>query len=122
MTAATTYNERVRQLFAAPAHVGNLGGPVADVARGGSRVVLSAEIEGTQVKRLAFRAFGCPHLIAAAERFCDEFEGRPARDMTASPARDSLQELEIPVEKTGQILLLEDAALALQASIAARYS
>lgn len=119
MTAAPFYSDRVRQLFASAAHAGDLPGAVVDLERGAERVVLSARLDGADVTQLAYRVFGCPHLVAAAEAFCDEFEGRAAGDMAAFSAGEMLKKLAIPVEKTGRILLLEDAVRALQARITA---
>lgn len=119
MTAAATYSDEVRELFRTAGHAGDAKGPAVDLSRGAERVVLSASLDGGIVTQLAFRVFGCPHLVAAAEAFCDEFEGRAAGDMAAFTASDLIEKLAIPVEKTGRILLLEDAVRALQASIAA---
>ena len=58
---------------------------------------------------MAFRAYGCPHLIAAAEAACAELEGRDAVELLEFPASDLMQSLSVPVEKTGRILVLEDA-------------
>ena len=120
MTGAPVYNARVRQLFASAEHAGDTGGPAVDLTRGGQRVVLSAGVDGQRVTQLAFRVFGCPHLVAAAESFCDEFEGQPVTDLQHFETSGMLKKLEIPVEKTGRILLLEDAIRALQAEIEAR--
>ncbi|MGB5353802.1 MAG: hypothetical protein WBM54_06900 [Woeseia sp.] len=119
MTTAARYSAAVRELFSTAGHAGDAKGPTVDLSRGAERVVLSANLDGARVTRLAFRVFGCPHLVAAAEAFCDEFEGRAASDMAAFRASDLIEKLAIPVEKTGRILLLEDAVRALQASIAA---
>lgn len=120
MSGVPFYNERVRQLFGATEHAGDADGPVVELARGSDRVVLSASLDGQRVTRLAFRVYGCPHLIAATEAFCEEFEGRAAADMAAFAGNEILKKLAIPVEKTGRILLLEDAIRALQARIEAR--
>ena len=115
---APAYSPRVRALFAEPRHAGDADGPRADVARGDTRIVLAAELDGTRIRRLAFRVFGCPHLIAAAEAACADFEGRDVADLAGFRARESIAALGIPVEKTGRILLLEDAIRALCAKIA----
>lgn len=113
------YSDRVRQLFADVAHAGDAAGPVAEAARGDARLRLSAELDGGRLTRLAFRVYGCPHLIAAAEAFCAAYEGRRAADLDGFSAAATIEELGIPVEKTGRILLLEDAIAALRATIAA---
>lgn len=117
--AATDYNDRVRALFAAPAHAGEADGIAARAARGGFTVEFSASLCDGCLERLRFRVFGCPHLVAAAEAFCDAFEGRPSDELAGFNGAKAFENLEIPVEKTGRILLLEDAARALHAKAAA---
>jgi NifU-like protein involved in Fe-S cluster formation len=125
MSAAPAYSAEVRRLFAAQ-HAGELAGAgdlktaSADLQRGAERILLQASLDGTRLAQLAFRVFGCPHLIAAAEAFCEAFEGQDATAMARFSATETMKKLAIPVEKTGRILLLEDAVRALQASIAAQ--
>lgn len=121
MSVAAAYSEQVRRLFQAQ-HAGDADGIAVDLERGGDRVVLSARVEDGRIAQLAFRVLGCPHLIAAAEAFCEAFEGQDAADLAGFAGNDLLKKLAIPVEKTGRILLLEDAVRALQASIAAQAS
>ena len=60
---------------------------------------------------MRFRAYGCPHVIAACEAsLCADFEGRkPGRRPTSSIQTRLCERLSVPVEKTGRILVLEDA-------------
>lgn len=111
--AMTHYGARVRALFARPVHAGDADGPVVRLERGGQEVQLAATLAEGRLDRLAFRARGCPHLIAAAEDFCGRFEGRAVAELAGYDVPAVLRELEIPVEKTGRILLLEDAIHAL---------
>ena len=121
------YNDAVRQRFANPLHAGDveagypqrLAGRAAESETGMS-VVLAAEMEGDRISRLRFRSFGCPHLIAAAEEACSRLEGQDARGLQDFSAAQCLQLLEVPVEKTGRLLLLEDAVHALASAISAR--
>ncbi len=119
MNTAPAYSERVRALFARPAHAGDAAGPRVDLARGDSRIVLSAELADGRLARLAFRAFGCPHLIAAAEAACAACEGRGTDALAAWEARAAIAELAVPLEKTGRILSLEDAIRALHEKLTA---
>lgn len=113
MSRRPRYSPRVRALFSNPVHAGTLDGPGASACRGATTIELSAELQGGRLVRLAFRALGAPEVIAAAELFCEEFEGRPAPALAEFAAGDVMKKLEIPVEKTGLILLLEDAVRAL---------
>jgi len=112
------YSERVRDLFASPAHAGNLEDAVSIfVSDQGVRLFLCAQCENDRIMALRFRAWGCPHVIAAAEAFCDEFEGRQVRDLLEFSSSGLMQSLPVPVEKTGRILVLEDAVRALGTSL-----
>ena len=104
------YSPRVRDYFANPGHSGALhGGLSVSVDSQGVRLCLAASVAGGTIRRLRFRAWGCPHVIAAAEAFSADFEGRPVQELVAFSASQLMQSLSVPVEKTGRILVLEDA-------------
>ena len=108
--SADPYSDRVRELFAHPAHAGELdGGHAVLVDDQGIRVHLTAHLAAGQVEAMAFRAYGCPHVIAAAEAACAELEGCAAVELLEFSATGLMQSLPVPVEKTGRILVLEDA-------------
>ncbi|HLT89761.1 MAG TPA: iron-sulfur cluster assembly scaffold protein [Woeseiaceae bacterium] len=119
MTSPEPYAPAVRSRFANPAHAGDLppGYAVAAAAEAadgnGCRIRIVAAAGNGVVTALRFRCFGCPHLIAAAEAACETYEGRPAAALRAFETQALMEELAVPVEKTGRILLLEDALLAL---------
>ena len=119
-----TYSERVRRHFANPVHAGRLpekynGGVVGEARESetGARVVLSAVVDEGMIRVLRYQVFGCPHLIAAAEAFCDEAEGKALSALTGLDVSGLMNSLTIPVEKTGRVFILEDAALALHISL-----
>ncbi|MBT8100469.1 MAG: hypothetical protein KJO82_11995, partial [Gammaproteobacteria bacterium] len=66
-----------------------------------------------QIEALRFMAWGCPHLIAACEAFCSAYEGRGVADLGGFSGAGLMQSLAVPVEKTGRILVLEDAVRSL---------
>ena len=105
---APDYSDRVRALFADPQHAGVAAGPRVHVDRGGFTVELSADADDGVLSRLCFRVF------------CERFEGRACADLAHFGAQELLEELGIPVEKTGRILLLEDAVRALATRLGAR--
>jgi NifU-like protein involved in Fe-S cluster formation len=112
--SADPYSARVRALFAEPAHAGTLeDSHQADVDDQGLRIQLFATVENGCITALRFKAWACPHVIAAAEAFCDEFEGLPADKLLEFSASGLMQSLAVPVEKTGRILVLEDAVRSL---------
>jgi NifU-like protein involved in Fe-S cluster formation len=118
------YNAAVRKHFANPLHAGVLQPRYPDVvtAEAGEsdsafRVVLGAELDGRVMRRLRYRVFGCPHLIAAAELACARLEGSTVESLRELSVAELMERLEVPVEKTGRMLLLEDAARLLAAAV-----
>ena len=108
------YSTRVRELFDAPAHAGSLDTALsANVEDQGLRIHLFAELGDGEIRALRFQAWGCPHVIAAAEDFCARYEHLPAADLLEFSAADLMQSLAVPVEKTGRILVLEDVVRSL---------
>lgn len=112
------YNRRVRELFADPLHAGDVAGGASGYYEDqGVRLYLSAGVEDGVISALRFRAWGCPHVIAAAEMVCRAFEGRPAADLELLDTAQIMDDLGIPVEKTGRILVLEDTVRSLGQAI-----
>jgi NifU-like protein involved in Fe-S cluster formation len=112
------YNQAVRELFRHPAHAGELAnGYTSIVDSQGIRLRLSATCDGPRIRQLRFQAYGCPHVIAACERFCSTYEGRPVTELDSFRAADIMTKLSVPVEKTGRILVVEDAIRSLGRSI-----
>ena len=112
------YNDRVRELFADTAHAGDL----EDAATGyfedqGIRIRLMAETADGVLAALRFRAYVCPHVIAACEAICRQYEGQPVSALEAFETGQIMAELAVPVEKTGRILVIEDTVRSLRAAI-----
>ncbi len=108
------YNKAVRALFAQPAHAGGAdGGTRVLVEDQGVCIELSAAARGGVIERMRFRAWGCPHLIAAAEWLCEHYEGKGLEALEDFPFGPIMENLAIPTEKTGRILVLEDAVRSL---------
>ena len=121
-TAALTnpYSELVKRYFANPVHAGQLpdeynNAVVGEAAESetGARVILHAVVDRDTVRILRYQVFGCPHLIAAAEAFCDQAEGQSVSTLLELDVPGLMDKLTIPVEKTGKMLILEDAVKAL---------
>jgi nitrogen fixation protein NifU and related proteins len=112
------YNPTVREYFSDPAHAGDVeNGATGYFEDQGLRIRLSAEVSARVLARLRFRAWGCPHVIAACEWFCRHFEGRPVADLDEFETGQIMQDLAVPVEKTGRILVLEDTVRSLGQAI-----
>jgi len=112
------YSERVRALFDAPVHAGVLeGAPMVTVDDQGVRVQLSADIGDGSITAMRFLAWGCPHVIAAAESVCAGCEGRAVVDLETFVVAELMQSLPVPVEKSGRIIVIEDAVRSLGATL-----
>jgi NifU-like protein involved in Fe-S cluster formation len=119
---AEPYSALVRQLFDNTLHAGSLEDGVAiALEEQDVRIALSLRVDprpaGPVIAVLRFKAWGCPHLIAAAEAFCDGYEGRPVADLGYFTGHELMQSLAVPVAKTGRILVLVDAVRSLGAAI-----
>jgi len=112
------YNSDVREYFANPKYAGDVhDGAIGYVDEQGIRIRLSAEVADGSIIRLRFRAWGCPHLVAACEAICRKFEGGPVTDLERFDSARIMQYLAVPIEKTGRILVLEDTVRSLGQAI-----
>lgn len=117
------YSKAVRGYFVNPVHAGDLPKSYSGVIEAtaddgqGNVIELAAAVDNDTLQALRFRALGCPHLIAGAEHFCSRFEGRESKSLGEFDAAATVRELEIPLSKTGRILLLEDAIQLLRQKI-----
>jgi NifU-like protein involved in Fe-S cluster formation len=64
------------------------------------------------VRAVGFRAFGCPHTVAAADVAAEWLEGRSVGEACGIDVRGLCAHLEVPVEKLGKLLRIEDAVAA----------
>jgi NifU-like protein involved in Fe-S cluster formation len=64
------------------------------------------------VAAVGFQAFGCPHTLAAASAVAEWLEGRPVEEARTLDVKAVCAELEVPVEKLGKLLRIEDAVAA----------
>ena len=112
------YNARVRELFAGTAHAGHLNdATVLANDDQGVRVELTALADGDDVRQIRFRAWGCPHTIAACEAACAELEGGKVADLENYAVSELMQSLAVPAEKSARILVIEDTVRQLGASL-----
>jgi NifU-like protein involved in Fe-S cluster formation len=107
------YSTLVRDRFERPVNAGRLLGDAVRGAAGekslGIRVEFDLRLRGGRVERARFRAYGCPHAIAAASWVAEQAEGR---SLAADEWLDPLQladVLELPEHKLGVLLVVEDA-------------
>ncbi len=72
-----------------------------------------ARIAGGRVADCVFRAWGCPHTLAAAAWVAQVVQSHRVADRAPIDAARLVQELEVPAVKMGRMLVVEDALEAL---------
>lgn len=124
MQPVEPYNEEVRRRFLSPAHAGDVrdytaAGASAEAreSANGARVLLAATVENGIISCCRHRTWGCPHLIAAADLACEQLESASVAALAQWQPNEIMRRLSVPVEKTGRILLLEDAVKSLAATL-----
>jgi NifU-like protein involved in Fe-S cluster formation len=115
---AEPYSWLVRHLFDNTMHAGSVAG-AASAAKNeqGVRLELSGSASDGAVTTLRFLAYGCPHVIATAQALCAELEGQPISRLENFNAREIMQRLAVPTEKSGRILVIEDTVRLLGAAL-----
>jgi NifU-like protein involved in Fe-S cluster formation len=116
------YSTEVRQRFTAPARVGDIPNGDADICEGSAEdrslavwVRFQVQVQAGTVRQARYRAFGCPHTLAAADRVAVLLEGRSLEDLKAIDWPALARDIGMPREKFGKLLRIEDALVACQA-------
>ena len=116
------YSERVLALFRELPGAGPPGAGPGTLATGeagslaqGAWVRFEARVEGGRIVDCGFRAWGCPHTLAASALARSWLVGSRG---AACESRRLADELDVPAEKMGRLLVVEDAARALLAEAA----
>lgn len=116
------YSARVRQLFAAAPGAGRLPeGPgehlvgEAEALERRAWVRIELLVQDGRIADGRFRAWGCPHVIAACGLALERLYGQPLEAAGAQEARALAAALDAPAEKIGRLLVVEDALRALAA-------
>lgn len=114
------YSRRVRELFErlpGAGAIGASGGTVvsaeAMALERGAWVRFEALVDGDRVVECVFRAWGCPHVLAASAWACAEIRGLGFDAAGAINARRLAEALDAPAGKMGRLLVVEDAMHAL---------
>jgi len=107
------YSPLVRERFERPANAGRLLGDavrgVAGEKANGTRVEFDFRLRDGRVDRARFRAYGCPHTIAAASWVAEHAEGRDLSESGWPDPLELAQILALPEHKLGVLLVVEDA-------------
>lgn len=75
----------------------------------GVRVEFEARVRNGRIAECRFRAYGCPHVIAAASWVAEQAEGRGVGDTDWLDPRRLAALFEAPAHKLGSLLVVEDA-------------
>jgi len=108
-----SYSALVRERFEKPGNAGRLLGDVVTGMAGekahGTRVEFDFRLRDGRVERARFRAYGCPHTIAAASWVAEQAEGRDLEEKGWLDPHALADVLELPEHKLGVLLVVEDA-------------
>jgi len=108
-----SYSALVRERFEKPGNAGRLLGDVVTGMAGekahGARVEFDFRLREGRVERARFRAYGCPHTIAAASWVAEQAEGRDLEEKGWLDPHALADVLELPEHKLGVLLVVEDA-------------
>jgi NifU-like protein involved in Fe-S cluster formation len=78
----------------------------------GTWVQFDIQVQGGRILEARFQAFGCPHTIAVASWLAQQASGAPLRPALPEPIQSLRARFEVPQEKLGRLLIIEDAWLA----------
>ena len=113
------YSPAVQRHFAAPTRARELPGGTVGLVAGEAEdrtlhvwVRFQLQVVEDVVAAAGFQPFGCPHTVAAASVVADWLEGRAVEEARRLDVRALCAELEVPVEKLGKLLRVEDAVTA----------
>jgi NifU-like protein involved in Fe-S cluster formation len=110
-----TLSPLARHLFEHPSGSGQLApGPGIFTGEAGSPaaeawVRFHLSVKEGSVKAALFQAWGCPHTLAVSAWLTSQLAGRSMQDLVPGMPAAWLEALEVPVEKLGRLLVIEDA-------------
>jgi NifU-like protein involved in Fe-S cluster formation len=106
------YSELTRRCFESAARAGTLPrafrGAAGDRAQG-TWVQFDVQCDADSVTDARFLVFGCPHTIAAAAWLAQAVVGTAPRCGMPESVQALRERFEVPVEKLGRLLIVEDA-------------
>jgi NifU-like protein involved in Fe-S cluster formation len=115
------YSNLTRRHFESTACAGVLTGAAVRRGAAGSRaggiwVQFDVQIEArgpeSILEAVRFLAFACPHVIAVADWLAQKAVGGPARPALPESVHALRERFEVPIEKLGRLLIVEDAWIA----------
>jgi NifU-like protein involved in Fe-S cluster formation len=115
------YSDLTWRHFESAVAAGVLAGPTVRRGAAGSRpqgtwvqfdVQVGSSDPDATVEAVRFLAFGCPHVIAVADWVSQSAVGRDAEPVLPETVRALRARFEVPIEKLGRLLIIEDAWIA----------
>jgi NifU-like protein involved in Fe-S cluster formation len=110
------YSSLVEQHFAQPQHAGTLTGHFETTLSGGAgqrehgtEIVFHIGLNDDRIGEITFQAFGCPHTIAACSVLAERLTGCPIESLGDIRPDELAACMDLPVENTGRLLVIEDA-------------
>jgi len=110
------YSQLARQHFSHPVAAGSFEAGIPGVAQGcaGSReqgvaVQFQCRVEDGRIHEARFLAWGCPHSIAGASWLAEKLAGMGLGEAAQISGLEVSDALDVPADKLGSILILEDA-------------
>ena len=111
------YSALTLHYFETAAGAGTLAGPEVYRGAAGSRaqgtwVQFDVQADSGNIRSARFLVFGCPHTIAVSAWVVEHAAGRAARHALPESVQALSDRFEVPVEKRGRLLIIEDAWVA----------
>jgi NifU-like protein involved in Fe-S cluster formation len=111
------YSELTRRYFESAANAGELRGDGVFRGAAGSRsegtwVQFDLRVDEGIVAKAAFLAFACPHTIAVCAWLTEAAMGKAPQAKLPESIQQTRGRFDIPVEKMGRLLVIEDAWIA----------
>jgi NifU-like protein involved in Fe-S cluster formation len=114
------YGSEVLRRFGSPRRAGEIAdGASGQVVAGEAEdrtlqvwVRFQLQVTAGVIQAVRFRVFGCPHTVAAASWVAEWLEGKPAEFVRRLDVRELRAALDVPTDKAGKLLRIEDALLA----------
>ena len=115
------YSNLTWQHFNNPACAGALTGAAVRRGAAGSRargiwvqfdVQIGSRHQESIVEAVRFLAYACPHVIAVADWVAQKAVGGPSEPVLPERVPALRERFEVPVEKLGRLLIIEDAWIA----------
>ena len=112
------YSSEVLTRFSSPRRTDVLDERVPGVVGGEAEdralnvwVRFQVQVREGRLHRVRFKVFGCPYTIAAASWVAEWLEGRDQASLTGLDVHEIVEALQMPVERIGKLLRIEDALL-----------